>query len=368
MPASTEESKSPASAAARDDRPASARIRTFAASVVGSAVVIGAFLIAAEAWRFNQRHPNSDTAGVNADTVGIAPQVGGPIVALHVRQGDRVEAGQLLFEIDPTRFDLALREAEAALTALDAQIRLEALREVQLRLVAEAAEADVAAAIAQAANRRVTVERLEPVTARGFSTEELLDEARTALATAEAMVVAAKARAAAAAAAQSEVEELRAQRAGFEVAIELARLERSHCDVRAPVAGTVISLDLAEGAFAMPGLEVFQLVAADTWFVDALFLEGELRWIRPGDRAEIVVMTAPDRRWRGIVESIGVAVRPSDELVFQGIPVIRRKLDWVRVAQRFPVRLRIEDGDPELFRMGASATVAIAPTNAGGDA
>lgn len=359
---STAEPKSPTA-----ERTLIARLKTLVASIVGVAVVIAAVLAASEAWRYSNRHPNSDTAVVNADTVGIAPRVGGPIVSLDVRQGDQVEAGQRLFTIDPTGFDLAVREAEAALVALEAQIRIESLREAQLRLVAEAAEADVAAAIAQAANRRTTVERLEPVTAKGFSTEELLDEARTALATAEAMVIAAKARAAAAAAAQSELEELRAQRQAFEVAIELARFERSHCEVRAPVAGTVISLDLAEGAFAMPGLEVFQLVAADSWVVDALFRESELRSIRPGDVAEIVVMTAPDRRWRGVVESIGAAVRPSDEIVFEGIPVIRRKLEWVRVAQRFPVRLRIEGGDPEVFRMGASATVAIAPANAGGD-
>lgn len=337
------------------------RILQLVATVVGVAIVVAAVFAAEAAWRHSQRTPVSEDAVVMADTVGIASRVGGPIVALHVRQGDRVEAGELLFEIDPTGFDLAIAEAEAMLGAVEAQIEIEATRTAQLRLVAEAAEADVAAAEAQIVQRRRTIERLEPVTERGFSPAELLDEARTALETAEAAALAARSRARAAKAAVSELAEFEAQRAAALVALEVARFERGHCEVRAPVAGTVVRLDIAAGTYVMPGLEVFQIVAEGTAFVDALFREGQLGRMRRGDVAEVVVMTAPDRRFKGRVESIGAAVRPTDELVVEGIPFIRRELDWVRVAQRFPVRIAVEEADPEVFRMGASATVAIAP-------
>ena len=363
-PASSASSPSPPTPAARavPDSSWGHRLLQLVATLVGIGVIVAAVFAADRAWRHAQRTPVSEDAVVMADTVGIAPRVGGPIVALHVRQGDRVDAGDLLFEIDPTGFDLAIAEAEAMLGAADAQIAIERRRSEQLRLVADAARADVAAAEAQIEQRRRTVERLEPVTERGFSPAELLDEARTALLTAEAASLAARARARAAEAAVDELAEFEAQRGAALVALEIARFERSHCEVRAPIAGTVVRLDIAAGTYAMPGLEVFQIVATGSAFVEALFREGQLQTMRPGDVADVVVMTAPDRRFRGRIDSIGAAVRPTDELVVEGIPYIRRELDWVRVAQRFPVRIAIENPDPEVLRMGASATVAIAPS------
>lgn len=339
--------------------PPPGRWRRLAATVIAAIVVVAAVLAVRTAWDRQARHPVSDDAVVVADTVGIAPRVAGPITALHVEQGRRVEAGTLLFEIDPRPFDLAVAAARAAIGTLDAQIAIETARAEQLRLVAAAAEAEVEAARAAVVQRRTTVDRLEPLTDRGFSPAELLDEALTALRVAEAEVEAAVARAAATVDARSELEALVARRRELEIDLAMAELERSHCEVRAPVDGTIIRLDLAVGSFARPGIEVFQMVAADTFHIEAQFREGRLSRIRPGDAVEIRVMTDPDRVFRGRVASIGAGVRPTDELVVEGIPYVRRELDWVRIAQKFPVRIDLDDPDPTVLRMGGSATVAV---------
>jgi len=333
--------------------------------------LIAVFVLVASVWAVDatrrriDRSPVSDDAVVVADTVGIVPRVSGPIVRLKVKEGERVVPGQLLFQIDPRPLDLAVQAAEAALGTIDAQIAIEAARAAQLQLTAAAAEAQIEAARAILIQRRRTVARLTPLTEQGYSPAEVLDEAIAALRVAEAELAAAGAEAEATTDARSELEALRARRRELEIDLEIARLERSHCDVKAPIGGVVISLDLAIGSFARPGLEVFQMVADDSVHVEAQFPEGRLGSIRPGDRAQIRVMTAPDRVFEGRVLSIGAGVRPSDELVIDGIPFVRRELDWVRIAQKFPVRIEVEDVDPDLFRMGGSATVAIEPT--GGD-
>jgi multidrug efflux system membrane fusion protein len=92
----------------------------------------------------------------------------------------------------------------------------------------------------------------------------------------------------------------------------------------------------------------------------ANFREGEIRHMAPGTNVEVYLMSAPNRRFRGKVQGIGWAVEPEGELTLPaGVPFIRRELNWVHIAQRFPVRIEIENPDPDLFRMGASAVAII---------
>lgn len=337
-----------------------------ARSVLGTAIAVGLILGAAAAanlvWRSARRSPRCDDAWIHAETVGIAARVAGPIVSLKVEQGARVRAGETLLEIDPATFDLAVRQAREAIEAIDAQIAIEDRRDAQLRLAAAAAQADVAAATAQLEERRATLRRVEPLAKQGFATAQELDISRTAVATAEALATAAAARQKAAEDAISEKPALVARRKGLLTVLQIAELERDHCVVRAPCDGTVVELGVAVGSHAMPGLALFRVLQEGTWAVDAPFREGELERLRVGDEAEVRVMTAPGRAFRATVESIGVAVRSSDQAVLGGVPYLRRELDWVRVAQRFPVRLRVLDADPAVFRMGASAEVVVHPS------
>ena len=79
----------------------------------------------------------------------------------------------------------------------------------------------------------------------------------------------------------------------------------------------------------------------------------------PGTSAEVYLLSAPGQRFRGKVQGIGWAVEPEGEINLRGVPYIKRELNWVHIAQRFPVRIEIEEPDPELFRMGASAVAII---------
>jgi len=331
-------------------------------TVIAVGLILGATVLANLAWRSARRSPRCDDAWVHAETVGIAARVAGPIVSLKVEQGARVRAGETLLEIDPSTFDLAVRQARESIEAIDAQIAIEDRRDAQLRLSVVAAQADVAAADAQLEERRATLRRVDPLAKQGFATAQELDIARTAVATTEALTAAAVARQKVAEDAISEKPALVARRKGLVTALQIAELERDRCVVRAPCDGTVVELSVAVGSHAMPGLALFRVLQDGSWSVDAPFREGELERLRVGDEAEVRVMTAPGRAFRATVESIGVAVRSSDQAVLGGVPYLRRELDWVRVAQRFPVRLKVVDPDPAVFRMGASAEVVVHPS------
>ncbi len=342
--------------------------QTSRARIVTGVTVLFAGIAAFLAWRQSMDAPGSDEAFVRADTVAIAPRVAGPIVDLRVRQGSHVNAGDTLFMIDPRPFDLAVANAAALEGAALAQVQIEQRRDLQLRALCAAADAEVIGARAVAVERRATLARVTAMADGGFATAQELDVARAALASSEALLLAAEGAAEAARAAVSELSSVEAQVMALRASLDMARLERRFCEVTAPVSGTVIALDFAVGTHAMPGIPLFQLLVDDTWTVDAPLLEGHLKDLRVGDAAEVWVMTDPSRRFECVVESIGVGVRPTDEINIGGIPFVRRELDWVRVAQRFPVRLRVIDPDPSLFRLGASASVIVHPGTGPGDA
>jgi multidrug efflux system membrane fusion protein len=99
--------------------------------------------------------------------------------------------------------------------------------------------------------------------------------------------------------------------------------------------------------------------------VMANFREAEIRHMAPGTLAEVYLLSAPEKKFPATVQGIGWAVKPEGEIdIPHDVPYIKRELNWVHIAQRFPVRLEVESPDPELFRMGASAVVIIKDGNA----
>ena len=123
----------------------------------------------------------------------------------------------------------------------------------------------------------------------------------------------------------------------------------------------MVNLHTAVGAFVTPGpVPVFALVDTRRWYVLANYRESELDRIAPGMAAEVYLMADPRRRFRGTVQGIGWAVNPEDGRITPGIPTIQRELNWVHIAQRFPVRINIDDPQPaDLFRVGASAVTTV---------
>ena len=145
-----------------------------------------------------------------------------------------------------------------------------------------------------------------------------------------------------------------AQRPGAVAAVKQAELDLSYCKVTAPFDGRVINLNISGGAYASVGVPVFSLLDTTKWYVVANFREAEVRHMAPGSEAIVYLSSAPNQRFRGKVQGIGWAVKPEGEIDLppSGVPYVKRELNWVRVAQRFPVRIEVENPDRRSFPHG----------------
>ena len=334
--------------------------RKIAGQILSVLIVLAAVVLALYVWSILEQHPRTDDATARANVVGIAPRVRGQIVELHVQDNQFVKAGDLLFEIDPEDYRWNLEKAKSALASLDQQIKVAQSQDFSLKFAVDAAEAAVERAKAQAKQTESTLRRLQPLLPKGFATAEQVDQARTAHQVAQTALAAEEQHLNQARVALSTLETLNAQRPGDVAAIKLAELELSYCKVTAPFPGRVISLNISHGAYASVGVPVFSLLDARRWYVMANFREGELRHMPPGTNAEVYLSSTPDRRFRGKVQGIGWAVEAEGEVLLPGrVPFIKRELNWVHLAQRFPVRIEVTDPDPDLFRMGATAVAII---------
>ncbi len=158
------------------------------------------------------------------------------------------------------------------------------------------------------------------------------------------------------------IEPLISQRGARQSAVDTARYHLDNCRVYAPFDARAVNLTISEGAYAHVGRQMFTLIDARTWWAVANFREGQLKQIAPGMRADVYVMSKPDVRFAATVESIGFGVRPdADRLgtLESGLPDVQRTLNWVHLATRYPVRVRVHNPPPELFRIGESAVVKI---------
>jgi len=334
--------------------------RKITAQILAVAIVLGAIVLALRVWRVMEWHPRTDDATARANLVGIAPRVRGQIVKLNVEDNQEVKEGDILFEIDPADFQLAVDKARAALAALDQQIELARADDVKLKYQVKAAQAGVERAKAELKQATDTLNRLQPLLPLGFAKADDVDRAETATQIASAALDAQAEQLNQAQATISTLATVTAQRPGAVAAVDLAVLELSYCKVAAPWSGRVVDLNISAGAYASAGIPVFSLLDTRRWYVMANFREGEIQHLAPGDVADVYLLAAPDRHFQGKVQGIGWAVEPEDEFSLPGhIPLIRRELNWVHIAQRFPVRIEIENPDPELFRMGASAVATI---------
>ncbi|MEA3210289.1 MAG: rane fusion protein multidrug efflux system [Chthoniobacter sp.] len=322
-------------------------------------IIVGAIALAFYVWSVNEQHPRTDDAVARANVIGIVPRVQGPIVKLHVVENQAVKAGDPLFEIDPEDYELAVEKAKANVAALDKEIEVARVQDQELAFTVKVMEAGVERAKAQLKQTQDTLDRTEPLLKQRFTTAEQVDQARTARNVAATAVETEQQRLNQAKVAVSKFDTLTAQRLGLVATLKLAELELSYCKVNAPFPGRVISLNISEGAHVSPLLPVFSLLDTRQWYVIANFREAEIQRIAPGQQVEVYLLSAPRQRFRGKVQGIGWAVQPEGEIELRGMPYVKRELNWVHIAQRFPVRIAIEDPDAELFRMGASAVAII---------
>ncbi|EEC8958824.1 multidrug efflux transporter periplasmic adaptor subunit MdtN [Escherichia coli] len=310
--------------------------------VVALALVALVFVI----WRVDSA-PSTNDAYASADTIDVMPEVSGRIVELAVTDNQAVKQGDLLFRIDPRPYEANLAKAEASLAQ---------------QFGADSVNATVEKARAAAKQATDTLRRTEPLLKEGFVSAEDVDRARTAQRAAEADLNAVLLQAQSAASAVSGVDALVAQRAAVEADIALTKLHLEMATVRAPFDGRVISLKTSVGQFASAMRPIFTLIDTRHWYVIANFRETDLKNIRSGTPATIRLMSDSGKTFEGKVDSIGYGVLPDDGgLVLGGLPKVSRSINWVRVAQRFPVKIMVDKPDPEMFRIGASAVANLEP-------
>jgi multidrug efflux system membrane fusion protein len=375
--------------------------------ILGLAIVIGAVLVCLIAvWVYINR-PETDDATMRANFIGIAPHASGHIVQLLVKDNQFVHQGDLLFTIDPRPYEHAVARAKASLVltrkevdALEKAVMVADASIVRAEAQVSASMAEVERAEAQSIAAEAGVQRaqgefkeaddhfkrLEPLLAKELTTADLVEAARTrrlvaetgvsqaerALSAAKAAVAAARAQhlAVEAALQQAKVDRLRAEDAigregdfnarigAAEAQLAGAELDLGYCHVRAPFSGKVVNLNISLGEFAHSGAQVFTLVDTGTWYVVANFRETQLKHIQEGAPAEIYLQFKGGKRFRGKVVGPGWAVVPEYGTSTMGLPNVPRNLDWVRLAQRFPVRIEVDKPD-DSFRIGASAVVTI---------
>jgi multidrug efflux system membrane fusion protein len=387
--------------------------RLMSCGIVAGAVVLGLVVI----YKSND-YPRTDDAEVFANFIGIAPQVEGPITRLNVRDNQFVKQGELLFEIDDRPYKYALERALSEQAALEGQIEDERRRIAALVSGVSISQANIyssqadinrwAAAVDQAhadvANaeqgvNRVRAEwtyannnlhRIEPLLAKQFVTVDQVDRARTSeLAQAQALKQAesqlqlseaglkstlaqyehskailqeSRAQHEQSINAVTTLEPLINQRGARTSAVETARYNLNNCRVYAPFDTRVTNLTISDGAYAHVGQQVFTLIDARTWWAIGNFREGTLQHIEPGMRADVFLPSKPNIRLFGVVDSIGFGTTPDPDVFGRlepGLPDAQRTLNWVHLASRYPVRVRVNNPPPGLFRVGESAVVVI---------
>jgi multidrug efflux system membrane fusion protein len=155
------------------------------------------------------------------------------------------------------------------------------------------------------------------------------------------------------------LETLLARRPERAARVEQAALNLQWCQARAPFDGYVTNMNISPGAYARPGTPMFTLIDTTTWWVVADYRESKLKYIQPNMPVEVYLMEYPSQRFDGVVDSIGRGVFPEDGSATDGFPAVDRTLNWVHLSARFPVRIRVTDPDPNLFRVGATAITVV---------
>jgi multidrug efflux system membrane fusion protein len=346
---------------------------------IGLAIILGAVaVIFAAFWVYDNR-PQTDDATLRANFIGIAPHASGHIVELNVKDNQFVKEGDLLFVIDPRPYEDAVALAKAQLVLARKQVSAaeKALKTADAAIArAEAqqaaSEATVRRAEAEFKNADDHLKRVEPLLEKEFTTTDQVEAARTRQIIAAAAVEEAQKGLAAAVAgvAQAKAERQRAEDAigqegdfnghiaAAEAQLREAELNLAYCRVKAPFSGRIVNFNISQGQFARAGVDVFTLVDTRTWYVVANFRETQLKHIQEGSPAEIYLQFKGGKRFAGKVVGLAWAVVPEDGSSAMGLPNVPRNLDWVRLAQRFPVRVQVENPD-DSFRVGASAVVTV---------
>jgi membrane fusion protein (multidrug efflux system) len=304
-------------------------------------------------WLTGGRYIETDNAYVKQTMAAISSDVAGKIIEVDVKENQKVKAGDVLFKIDPEPFRIAVDQADAAL----AKARLDVK---QLKAAYETAEAKLKADQATAEIRHRELTRSSELAGKGFAAASALDESRLAAQQADAQVdLSQKAVDAAAAALDGNPNAPIDSHPTVQAALaakEQASLDLARTTVRAPKDGIVSQVDkLNVGQYVSEGTQMLSLVeTSDTW-IEANFKETQLTDVRPGQKAVVTVDTYPGLELEGKVASIGAATGSE----FSLLPAQNATGNWVKVVQRIPVRIRVDEKGADILRAGMSSDVTV---------
>ncbi len=278
-------------------------LRFFITGSVLAAAAAAALLL----WRHYMYTPWTRDGRVQADVITLASDVSGLVVEVAVKDNQFVKKGELLMRVDPERYRLALAQAEAQVAVAEAEagrLRHESIRRARVGT-------DVVSA-------------------------EVHEQARTASASAE-----------------TRLREMKARR-------DLAALNLSRTEMRSPVNGWVTNLNVFPGDYASAGAPRMAVIDADSFWICGYFEETKLPYLRPGDPVSIEMLDGSPAFW-GEVESIARGIGERENPTGGKLLVdVNPTYNWVRLAQRIPVRIRLTGERPPLS-IGMSCTVIVHP-------
>jgi len=356
--------------------------------LTGAIVLIAVAVVLFKWWTY-LTNPWTRDGQVMANVIEIAPRVSGPIVTLPIQDNQFVHAGDLLFEIDPRTFQASLDQARAQLdqTSDDVKVLVKQVDAAEAGVaVARASIAQARSAIlqsdAQLVKNEAELERQETLLPKKATSQKAVELARAAhdvsveekkvaqatLLQAEANLLKAQATLAEAQAKLGALGDANPMLRQAVAALRQAELNFEFTKVRAPTDGYVTNLRLRNGSHVVANQPTLALVDTASYWVDGYFKEDLLAGIQSGDRAIVTLMTYPGRPVKGVVESIGWGIAQQDGSTAANLlPQVSATFEWIRLAQRIPVRVRLVEAPKEIkLRVGTTCSVLVRKRSAVG--
>jgi multidrug resistance efflux pump len=300
--------------------------------------------------------PFTSQARVNALVVPIATEVSGTVIEVAVSSNQVVATDELLFRVDPERYELAVETAEAGLESAR-----QATRSSTANVDAAAAQLEIAkAGLLSATQDAERLRRIKQEDAGAIS-DRRLEIAESSLASARANVVAAEAGVVSARETLGDTGDANTKVKQAQAALDQARLDLSHTTVSAPENGIVTDVQVDRGNFAQAGAPLMTFLATQDVWIQADFTENNLGNIKIGDEVDILFDALPGTIIEGRVRTTGFGVKV-DSAPLGSLPTIENDRAWLRDAQRFSVLIDFElpeESDRQGIRIGAQASVVV---------
>jgi multidrug resistance efflux pump len=297
--------------------------------------------------------PFTTEAYVQAYVIQVAPRVEGQVVRVHVQENQEVKKGDLLFEIDPRPFEYQIALLEAK--------RIETVQQVaQMESDLAAAKADDERLVAEEAYAKVVNDQEKEIFKRDATTDRLYVQAVQKYKAAQAALGRSRAEVRKAdQALAARVGEEHALVAEVTAQLDQAKLNLEWTRIYAPANGYVTNVQLREGCYIHVGMPVITCIDGENWWVVANFRENAMAALRPGQLARVAFRSAPGKLFEGHVVSVGWGVSQGQGVPSGQLPDVKVPASWVPPAQRFQVRLTLENPASVPMRVGMTGSAAV---------